>query len=256
MCGRLNGLLSDVAPELAPLDADEITRTLTRGALRERHLAKALRLAVCDTIADDAGRRALLERIFGGRALRSSLDDAAEVENEIRANLLKAGGAAFVAETRAAFMPVDDVVALIGAAGGIATYPFLGDDAEGRFTAFEADLPAAAASLQARGIHSVEFISPRNSAAVLERYAAELWDAGFIATLGSEHNTPARDPLLLTTRGGAPLTPRLREINYLGACALAGHQAYFARHSDPYDPEFRDDYVALGHKVIQQRLYE
>lgn len=252
MCGRLNELLKNVAPEVALLDADEITRTLTRGSLRERHLAKALRLAVY--AAPDPAPT--LKKLFGGREPLSPLADHAGVENEIRAHLLKAGGAAFVAETPAAFLPVAEVVALIEAAGGIPTYPFLGDDPDGNFTEFEADLPAAAAALKQNGIHSVEFIAPRNSAATLERYAGWLWDNGFTVTFGSEHNTPARQPIVLTTRGGAPLTPKLAELNYLGACVVAGHQKYFARNGDPYDPKLRADYAALGREAIKQRTDE
>ena len=253
MCDRLNGVLTSVNAGFT-LNADEIVRTLTQGNLRERHLAKALRSAVYDRVADDAGRRAMLENIFGGKALKSSPGDAAGVENEIRANLLKAGGAAFVAETPAAFLPVAEVVKIIEAAGGIATYPFLADDAAGGFTDFEADLPKAAAALRKKGIHSVEFITTRNSAEVLERYAGWLWDEGFVVTFGSEHNTPLVEPILLHTHGGSPLTERLRELNYAGACVVAAHQAEYARTGRPYDPARRDEYAAEGNKLIKSRV--
>ncbi len=248
MCEKLNGLMAGV--DIPALDFDEIVRTLTLGLPGERHLAKALRLAVYKE-GNLLRAQALLEKLFGGKTLSSSLDDVAGVENEIRAALLKAGGAAFVAETPAAFLPVEMVVLMIEEAGGIPTYPFLADDAEGRFTEFEADLPEAADALRAMGIHSVEFITARNSAAFLEHYAGWLWDEGFAVTFGSEHNTPAREPLVLTTRGGEPLTPRLKELNYLGACVVAGHQALYAHHAERYHPEFRDHYAALGHKVIK-----
>ena len=179
------------------------------------------------------------------------MNDHAEVENEIRGNLLKAGGAAFVAEDPKAFLPLEEAVAIIEAAGGIPTYPFLADDAKGGFTDFEADLPKAAAALKAKGIHSVEFITTRNSAEVLERYAGRLWDNGFAVTFGSEHNTPAMEPILLHTRGGAPLTPKLKEINYAGACIVAAHQDIYARTGRLYAPARRDEYLAIGKKLIE-----
>lgn len=249
MCERLNEVLAGVG---FALDSDEIARELTRGNLRERHLAKALRLAVWNRVADDDGRRAMLEEIFGGKALKSATEDAAGVENEIRANLLKAGGAAFVAETPAAFLPVAEVVEIIEAAGGIPTYPFLADDAAGGFTDFEDNLEKAAEELREKGIHSVEFITTRNSAEVLERYAEWLWGEGFVVTFGSEHNTPAMEPVLLHTRGGATLTGRLRELNYAGACVVAAHQAEYARSGRTYDPARRDEYVAEGDKLIKR----
>jgi len=59
---------------------------------------------------------------------------------------------------------------------------------------------------------------------VLESYAGYLVDEGFTVTFGSEHNTPAMEPLLLHTSDSPRLSERLREINYRGACLVAAHQ--------------------------------
>ncbi len=262
MCAKLNEHLKATGAGFS-LDADEIERTLTRGNLRERHLAKSLRLAVERTTTPSAVpaatppqegnhplAKALLEKIFNDKELKSDINDFAATENEIRARLLKAGGAAFVPETPEAFLPLEDVVAIIEAAGGIPTYPFLADDAAGGFTDFEGDLEKAATALRAKGIHSVEFITTRNSAAVLERYAGWLWENGFVVTFGSEHNTPAMEPVLLHTRGGESLTPLLKEINYAGACVVAAHQDIYSRTGRGYDPALRDEYLAHGDRLI------
>lgn len=253
MCARLNEVLDSVGAGFA-LDVDQIVRTLTLGNLRERHLVKALRLAVWARQADEIGKEALLEKIFGGKAPKSYVGDIAGVENEIRSNLLKAGGAAFVPETPEAFLPLEEVVKIIEAAGGIPTYPFLADDTAGGFTDFEADLPKAAETLWRRGIHSVEFIATRNSAAVLERYAEWLWDNGFVVTFGSEHNTPAMESIELHTRDGKLLTKRLKELNYKGACVVAAHQRVYGCTRLAYDPDFRDGYAVLGDELIKQRI--
>ena len=147
------------------------------------------------------------------------------MENEIRSRLLKAGGAAFIPEDPKAFLPMETVQAIIEAAGGIPTYPFLADDAKGCFTDFEEDLMKAADTLRKRGIRSVEFITTRNTTAVLEQYSSYLRDEGFTVTFGSEHNTPALEPVLLRTRDHDELSEKLREINYNEACAVAAHQA-------------------------------
>lgn len=254
MCARLNGLLENAGAGFT-LDAGEIERTLTKGNIRERHLAKALRMSVYGRFGDnEADIREFFGGLFGGKPLKSAVDDFAGVENEIRGNLLKAGGAAFVPEEPKAFLPVEDVVAIIGAAGGIPTYPFLADDADGTFTDFERDLPEAAATLESRGIHSVEFITTRNSVEVLERYSKWLWDNGFTVTFGSEHNTPAMEPVELFARGGRELTPLLRELNYKGACVIAAHQDSFKREKTAYNPSHRDAYAASGDKLIREAI--
>ena len=224
MCQKLNDL-----PELKRtgirLDYDRTLKTLTRGAMRERHLAKALRLEVYRRMDEDPQAiPAFFEALFNGKALKAETDNHAAVENEIRSHLLKAGGAAFIPEDPETFLPFDTVCAIILAAGGIPTYPFLADDARGEFTGFEKDLEKAADLLKRRGIFSVEFITPRNSVETLERYAGYLYDSGFAVTLGSEHNTPAPEPVELFARNNTPLTERLKQINYQGACVIAAHQ--------------------------------
>lgn len=201
MCAKLNEWLKAEGYEIV-LDFKEIREKLTRGSIRERHLAKALRLALCPEV-----------------------ENPAQVENDLRSKLLKAGGPAFVPEDPKAFLPMETVQRIIEAAGGIPTYPFLADDAKGHFTDFEGDLQQAADTLKKRGFRSVEFITTRNTTAVLEQYASYLEDEGFIVTFGSEHNTPAMEPIRLRTRDAAELSPKLKAINWRGACAVAAHQA-------------------------------
>ena len=225
MCEKLNAHLAAVGEDIR-LDFSQIARDLTRGSIRERHLAKALRLAVdntCHSEEVEDRRRNLYAQIFGQPA-KASVEDVAAIENEIRSRLLKAGGPAFVPEDPKAFLPMETVQHIIEAAGGIPTYPFLADDAKGNFTDFEGDLQKAADTLKKRGFRSVEFITTRNTTAVLESYAGYLEDEGFIVTFGSEHNTPAMEPIKLRTRDAAGLSEKLRAINYRGACAIAEHQ--------------------------------
>ena len=59
---------------------------------------------------------------------------------------------------------------------------------------------------------------------MLEKYAGYLVDEGFVVTFGSEHNTPALEPIRLRTRDSQDLSDRLKEINWRGACLVAAHQ--------------------------------
>ena len=211
MCAKLNEWLKAEGYGIE-LDFNEIREKYTKGSIRERHLAKALRVALESS------------PVGAGNGLELSGDPAA-VENKLRSKLLKAGGPAFVPEDPKAFLPMATVQRIIEAAGGIPTYPFLGDDAKGDFTDFEADLQKAADTLKKRGIHSVEFITTRNTTAVLEQYSSYLEDEGFIVSFGSEHNTPAMEPLKLRTRDAGELSDRLKAVNWRGACAIAAKQS-------------------------------
>ena len=224
MCSRLNDHLDSVKAGFRVSYA-QVRDSLTNGLVRERHLAKALRLAVDSACGDEVAKLAMYERIFGGRPLSSALENLSAVENEIRSKLLKAGGAAFVPEDPKAFLPMEDVQRIIEAAGGIPTYPFLADNAKGEFTDFEEDLQKCADILRRRGIRSCEFITTRNTTAVLESYAGYLVDEGFTVTFGSEHNTPQMEPITLRTRDASSLSEKLLEINWKGACKVAAHQA-------------------------------
>lgn len=230
MCAKLNAWLASSGVPVQ-LDFAQIREELTLGSIRERHLAKALRMAL-----QAAGLS--LPEVIGDMDLAA---DPAGVENKLRGKLLKAGGPAFVPESPEAFLPMETVQRIIEAAGGIPTYPFLADDAKGNFTDFEGDLQKAADILRRRGFRSVEFITTRNTTAVLENYAGYLEDEGFIVSFGSEHNTPAMEPVKLRTRDADDLSAKLKQINWRGACAIAAHQAGL-------------DSTAAGEDLIMSRI--
>ncbi len=232
MCAKLNAWLAGQGSGIV-LDFEQIKAELSCGLVRERHLAKALRMAL-EKQPLPAGVKELLPAF-------EQMQDPARMENTLRSTFLKAGGVAFVPEDSRAFLPTEIVQETIEAAGGIPTYPFLGDDAKGQFTDFERDLQQAADILKRRGFRSVEFITTRNTTAVLEAYALYLQDEGFIVSFGSEHNTPALEPIRLRTRDADHLSARLQAINYRGACAIAAHQAGL-------------DSVDAGDELIQKSL--
>lgn len=261
MCNKLNELL-DANSIGFSLDFDWITKELTKGAIRERHLAKALRMKVYEAAGNDPSRiKAIMKQLFGGAELKSSTTNIADVENEIRGNLLKAGGAAFVLEERDAFLSVATVSKIILNAGGIPTYPFLADDKNGNYTDFENDLQRVAKELKKRGFHSVEFITTRNDVQLLEVYAEFLYNAGFVVTFGSEHNSPTMEPMELFARSGTPLTDKLMKINYEGACVIAAHQHLISEGKQGYvdkdgdvDSSLMKSFIEMGDALIQKQV--
>ncbi|MBA7637921.1 hypothetical protein ES703_45570 [subsurface metagenome] len=260
MCEKLNKHLSACGVDIH-LDFESIMHSHTKGMIRERHLAKVIREKVFEAVPDDEERKSLLGEIYRGKGVDVEINDHATLENEIRNNLLRSGGHAFIPEQPDSFLSVEAVREIILRGGGIPTYPLLADDKNGTFTEFEQDKYQLADELKRHGIFSIEFISTRNSPEVLDEYATWFSDNGFIVTFGSEHNTPDLTPILLYTRDGSPLSNKMRRINYQGVCMIAAHQYLVAAEGDGYldaegHPKYEnlEEYQALGNALIQHFL--
>ena len=152
------------------------------------------------------------------------MTNPASLENEIRSNLLKSGGAAFVEEDENSFLELKKIIKIIIKAGGIPCYPVLLDDASGRFTEYESNPEELYNSLSKLGIECIELIPGRNDSAILKNFVDFFHEKGFIITFGTEHNTPEMIPLTVTTRGSVPLDESLKKIAWEGACIIAAHQ--------------------------------
>ena len=257
MCTKLNQVLENCNAGFQ-LDYEKIKAEMTKGMVRERHLAKALRKAINGHFVTIYDRQLFYKTLFNGKALKSEPGNFAAIENEIRGNLLKAGGAAFIPESPEAFLDMAMVCQIIRKSGGIPTYPFLADDNNGNFTDFEAPKETVIEVLRNRNICSVEFITTRNSIAVLEEYADYFNENGFVVTFGTEHNTPAMEPIELFARNTTPLSEMLLGINYEGACITAAHQYLYATEGIGYldeegkpDLSGREYFEKLGKALIE-----
>lgn len=260
MCAKMNEILSSIEAPFS-ISFEEVEKELTKGSIRERHLATALRMKVVEAFAHEADQAVFYEKVFGGKAVKSAVTDYASLENEIRGNLLKAGGGAFVPESPEAFLASDEVCKIIINAGGIPTYPFLADFGDKQFTDFEGDKEKALEILKQRGFASIEFIPTRNTAEVLEDYTNFFWENGFVVSFGTEHNTPALEPIEVHVNKNQKLSAAMLDINYKGACVIAAHQHMVKQGLEGYIDENgiakvdkRDEYVALGNDLIQATI--
>lgn len=255
MVDKLNSLLGESNIDLK-FDADVIKNDLAKNLLRERHIAKALRIAVYEKYLSDEDRLVCLEKIFSGKKVKSSLTDIAALENEIRGNLLKAGGAAFVPEDPKAFLSLNEVRDLIIDAGGIPCYPVLLDDVNGKFTDYEADKVKLMQSLLENEVCCIELIPGRNDFYILKDFVTYFHSHNFVITFGSEHNTPQLDPVKISCRGSMPLDRELKQINYEGAAVVAAHQYLVAKGEEGYlsgtraKQEQLPELIELGKAVI------
>lgn len=232
------------------LSVEEIMENHARQLLRERHVAKALRVKIEQKAENDDAYGALIRQIYGGKSSEKKRDDIAGVEEELRARLLKANAPAFVAEDEKAFLGMERIVEIIRAAGGIPTYPMLLDGAGGEMTPFEDGKEQLYESLSAWGFTSVELIPLRNRIDLLKAYAAFFYNKGFVVSFGTEHNTSAMRPLTVNCKDQTPLDKELEQISFLGAAYQAAHQYLVSREGPANRRESRSEMEKLGRAVF------
>jgi len=257
MIAKLNSLIEKHDPQIK-LSYESVRQEHARNLVRERHLAKAVRMVAERHYPDPEKRISFIESLYGGKKSKAGPDDHSSLENEIRSNLLKSGGAAFVEEDEKSFLPLDKIMKIIIDAGGIPCYPVLLDDSAGNFTEFESDPEKLHDSLREKGIECIELIPMRNDAKHLNRFVEYFQERGFIITFGTEHNTPDLAPLTVSTRGAVPLSENLKKTAWEGACLLAAHQYLRADGRQGYvlpdgtsNREQRNNMAALGQMVIE-----
>ena len=223
MIARLNELIRPINPALS-LSYEIIKRKYAHDLVRERHIAKALRIEAVEYFSTPDDQLDFLEKLYGGKKSKTGPGNSAALENEIRANLLKSGGAAFVEEDKKSFLELKKIIKIIIKAGGIPCYPVLLDDPSGKFTEFEADPEKLHTTLSHLGIECIELIPGRNDFNILKDFVEFFHKKGFIITFGTEHNTPEMIPLTVTARGSVPLDNSLKKIAWEGVCIIAAHQ--------------------------------
>jgi len=256
MVEKLNVFLNEINAGFT-FDFDDLKAKYAKNMLRERHIAKALRIAIDEKFSATEDKKAFYTQVFSGKDVKSKLTDVAGLENEIRGNLLKTGGRAFVPEDPKAFLSLEQVKDIIIIAGGIPCYPVLLDDAKGNFTDYEGDFVKLYETLRSKGVYSLELIPGRNTFAVLKEFVTFFRSKNFLVTFGTEHNTPQLDPIKVSCSGGVELDEELEQIGFEGACIIAAHQYLIAKGEQGYlnaegDAKTKeyDSFVELGQAVI------
>jgi hypothetical protein len=79
--------------------------------------------------------------------------------------------------------------------------------------------------------------------------------------MGTEHNTPAMEPIELFAGNKTPLSKMLLDINYKGACVVAAHQYLYSTEGIGYldkdgQPDLinRQSYIELGKALIEYMI--
>lgn len=255
MVAKLNTFLAEIGIDIQ-FDAAEVQKRLAKNLFRERHIAQAIRIAVVEKAGSDNEMKELFTKIFSGKEPKSAMNNVAGLENEIRGNLLKAGGAAFVPEDPKAFLSLEEVMEIIIDAGGIPCYPVLLDFGNANFTDFEADKVALLNTLKSKNVFCIELIPGRNDFNILKDFVQYFNKNGFVITFGTEHNTPQLDPMKISCGGGIDLDDELKQINYEGTAVVAAHQYLVANGKEGYlkngmaKTDEKADFIELGKAVI------
>lgn len=256
MIAKVNGILKEMNAG-TEFSYETVKSDYARNLVRERHIAKALRIFMESKYNTEKERKDFLKALYGGKESKAALTNPAQLENELRGNLLKSGGRAFVEENQKAFLDLSKIISIIRNAGGIPCYPVLLDDKNGNFTEFESNPEALLSKLEGENIHCLELIPGRNDLNILEKFVQFFYEHRFIITFGTEHNSPGMIPLRISARGNVALNDHLNRINYEGACIIAAHQYLrvqgqqgFINKNGTWALDKKDEYAKLGRAVI------
>jgi len=254
---KLQGILQDAGVEVA-LTYEGIRTEYAKNTVRERHVARALGDALKAAYDSESALRDVLQKVVGDSSFTPDLENDVALQNQLRGHLLKAGKPAFVSEDSAAFLSLEQVMALILDGGGIPCYPVLVDDSRA-LNENESQVETLAANLKSRNIHAVEFIPTRNSLEILTTYVDYFREHEFCVTFGTEHNTPDLQTLVPKARGAVPFSDALRKVSREGAAILAAHQAKHAAGEAGYvdtdgklllTRETREEFIAFGKNCL------
>jgi hypothetical protein len=231
--------------------------------LQERHVCQAFQEAIFAKVPATE-RIEKLTRAFGlTSAPKFGAEEAVKIQNEIRAQLMKAGKPAYVAET---FVNFEQAFRLILELGGIPAYPTLADGTS-PICPFEQPVDKLIENIKGCGFHCAEFIPIRNTPEVLSQYVLAMRAAGLVITAGTEHNTLDLLPIEPACLKAAPVPAEVQEIFWEGACVVAAHQfltlhgecGFVDAQGNP-NPKYPDAasriaaFRSLGEAVIQRYL--
>ena len=233
MLKKLTVLLDSINAPFS-LNYDDLKKNYARELVRERHIAQGLRNAINEHFSNPEAKLDFVTNLYSGEAPKADINSNSSFEGELRSRLLKAGGAAFVAEDESSFLPIPELVDIIIDAGGIPCYPVLLDDKNGSYTEFEVNKEALLKRLTQLKVGAVELIPGRNNIEHLRSFVSFFHKNGFLVSFGTEHNSPEMIPLEVKAGGGTMLDDFLLKINEEAAFVYISHQERIKKGEEGY----------------------
>ena len=213
MTEKANIILRKIDPSLN-LTFDNVLKCTPRGNVTERHVAQAIAELLKSRFSKEEKLKEFLQKLFGD--IKVDISNDAVLQDLIRNNLLKAGGAAYVEEPPRAFPSLEKLVSLFREYGAIPTYPVLGNPV----TEKEADLDSLFDELENFGIFAIEVIPKRNTEKRLREILEIAEKHGFPVFNGTEHNTKSPQPLV----DEKSKKEEFLQVFKRGAYLILGHQ--------------------------------
>lgn len=213
MTKKANMILKRVDPSLS-LTFDEVLKCTPRGNVTERHVAQAIAELLKARFPNNSKLKEFLRKLFGD--IEIDISSNAALQDLIRNNLLKAGGAAYVEEPPRAFPSLEKLVSLFREYGAIPTYPVLGNPV----TEKEANLNSLFDELENLGIFAIEVIPKRNTEERLREILRIAGEHNFPVFNGTEHNTKSPQPIVDEKSKKKEFLPTFKR----GAYLILGHQ--------------------------------
>ena len=241
------------------ISMQDVLALTPHGQPTERHLAKAAAAFLQGRFTDGRALKDAVGMLCQGTLDSVQLEDEAALQGHLRAELLKAGKPAYVAESDDAFVPLERLIGLSLDLGAIPTYPVLGNPV----TPWEEDIPRLFDRLEALGVFAVEVIPDRNERERLADIVETAEQRGLPVFNGTEHNTPVCTPLVDRWFFDGAFRPCFEH----GARVLIAHQDLCARGEPGWPDAIRDAsrdersrelsrMESIGEEILRSRFKE
>jgi hypothetical protein len=261
MIAGINETIKEHYPSIY-ISYDLVKNELSGGPVRERHIARALRLIAERRFSCQAEKLGFYQKILDKDPV-SGLTDLAGIENELQSSFKK-GGKAYIQEDENSYPDVRKIIKIIQKSGGIPCYHALLGYPSGNISEFESDIRRLHSSLKKLGIGCIELVPEHLDEGILKEFVSFFDERGFIITFGTDHYCDDNlQTLRITGKGNVPLEKSIRKIAWEGTCTIAAHQYLRADGRQGYvlpdgshSVKQKKELTKLGQMIIEYYLYK
>lgn len=198
------------------LGFNEVLNLTPRGNATERHVVQAFCERIDNFVRNFDHKREIYKKLLNNDIEEGILLNPSELQNFVRARLVKSGKPCYVEEDESAFTSIENLVDIHIEYGAVPTYPFMGNPV----TEEEVNLEELIKKVIKLRMYAFDIIDQRTG----EKRVREIIDIaslyGFPVFIGTEHNTKRMLPLV----GDNAKNPEFNEYFKKSAQFVLGHQ--------------------------------
>jgi hypothetical protein len=208
-----------------------------RGNSTERHVVQALCEKIDGIVQSKDEKNDVYTKLLNATIEKKILEDYSELQNLVRAQLVKVGKPCYVEEDRKAFTSIENLVFVHRKYGAIPSYGLMGNP----ITEEEKDIEALIQKIQSFGMYALVLLELRTE---LKR-AMEIIKAAshysFPVFIGTEHNWKTMRPLVGEVGKNTELYPYFKKsANFLCGHQLLSELCNFGYLTQDGTPRFRN----------------